>query len=76
MTAFESTVLRELAGLPETRRAEVLAYIRFLRIGLADQKTLRRRFAAALQGARSEARKRKVTQGVIDREIKAARARK
>jgi hypothetical protein len=29
MTTFKTTVLRELNDLPETRRAAVLAYIRF-----------------------------------------------
>ena len=31
MTTFENTILRELADLPEARRTDVLAYIRFLK---------------------------------------------
>jgi len=30
MTTFEHTLLREVATLPESRRADVLAYVRFL----------------------------------------------
>ena len=74
MTAFETTILRELADLSEQRRAEVLAYIRFLKIGLADEKNVRVRFVSALEEARAEARKRKITQKDIDEEIKAVRA--
>lgn len=73
MTAFETTVLRELADLPKSRRADVLAYIRFVKVGLADEKNIRVRFASALKEARAEARKRKITQKDIEEEIKAVR---
>ena len=73
MTAFETTVLRELADLPKSRRADVLAYIRFVKVGLADEKNIRARFASALKEARTEAHKRKITQKDIEAEIKAAR---
>ena len=73
MTTFETTILRELADLSEQRRAEVLAYIRFLKIGLADKKNVRARFASALEEARAEACKRKITQKDIEEEIKAVR---
>ena len=74
MTAFETTVLRELADLPKSRRSDVLAYIRFVKVGLADEKNIRARFASALEEARVEARKRKITQKDIEAEIKAVRA--
>ena len=76
MTAYETTVLRELADLPESRRTDVLAYIRFLKIGLADEKSVRARFASALEEARAEARRRKITKKDIEEEIKAVRAGK
>ena len=56
MTAFETTVLRELAALPKSRRSDVLAYIRFLKVGLADEKNIRARFASALEEARADAK--------------------
>ena len=73
MTTFETTILRELVDLPESRRTDLLAYIRFLKIGLADEKNVQARFASALEEARAEARKRKITQKDIKEEIKAVR---
>lgn len=44
MTSFEQTVLKELAALPQSRRSDVLAFIRFLKISLMDEEKLEREY--------------------------------
>jgi len=36
MTSFEQTLLREIATLPESRQADVLAFVRFLKVSLPE----------------------------------------
>jgi hypothetical protein len=73
MTTFETTILRELNDLPEARRADVLAYIRFLKLGLADEKALEKRFDESWKKVRVRAKKLKISQADITREIRAVR---
>ena len=37
MTKFEETLLQEVAGLPKNRRADVLAFVRYLKLSLPDE---------------------------------------
>jgi len=73
MTTFEQTLLREVSTLPESRRADVLAFIRFLKISLPDEDKIREDFKEALKDARATAKKYKITQEDIDAEIRAVR---
>jgi rRNA maturation endonuclease Nob1 len=73
MTAFEETLLREVATLPESRQADVLAFIRFLKISLPNEEKVREEFREALKDARATAEKYNITQADIDAEIRAAR---
>jgi len=73
MTSFEQTLLREVASLPESRRADVLAFVRFLKISLPDEEKLEREYDEAIQDARATAQKYNITQDVIDAEIRAVR---
>jgi hypothetical protein len=73
MTSFEQTLLREVSNLPESRQADVLAFIRFLKISLPDDKKIRQDFKYALKDARATARRRNITQADIDAEIQAVR---
>jgi hypothetical protein len=73
MTAFETTILRELADLPEARRPDVLAYIRFLKLGLADEKEVEKSFDGSWKKVRARAKKLKITQADINAEIRAVR---
>jgi len=61
MTTFETTILSELNDLPEARRANVLAYIRFLKLGLADEKRLEKRFDESWRKVRARTKKLKIT---------------
>ena len=73
MTAFEQTLLREVSTLPESRRADVLAFIRFLKIGIRDDGELEQEYDEAIKDARATAKKYNITQDVIDAEIRAVR---
>lgn len=76
MTTFEQTLLREVATLPETRQADVLAFVRFLKISLPDEEKIRREFKEALQTARATAQKLNITPEEIEAEISAVRNKK
>jgi hypothetical protein len=73
MTTFEQTLLREVSTLPESRQADVLAFVRFLKISLPDEEKIRDDFKEALKDARATAEKYNITQEDIDAEIRAVR---
>lgn len=73
MTNFEQTLLKELATLPESRRADVLAFIRFLKISIRDDEALEREYDEAIQDARATALKYNITEDDINAEIRAVR---
>jgi len=70
---LQEAILREIESMPEERQAEVLAYVRFLKIGLADKATVEREFDAALAAARQIAAQRGITEADIADEIRAVR---
>ncbi len=73
MTTFEQTLLREVSTLPEARQADVLAFIRFLKISLPSAERVKEDFKDALKDARETALKYNITQDDIDAEIRAVR---
>ncbi len=73
MTTFEQTLLREVSTLPESRQADVLAFVRFLKISLKDDGELEREYDEAIKEARATALKYKITEEDIDAEIRAVR---
>ncbi|GAB4539328.1 MAG: hypothetical protein Fur002_04260 [Anaerolineales bacterium] len=73
MTTFEQTLLREVSTLPESRQADVLAFIRFLKISLPDKEKIKADFKDALKDARETAQRLNITQEDIDAEIRAVR---
>jgi len=73
MSTFEQTLLREIATLPESRQADVLAFIRFLKISLPDKEKIRADFKEALKDAQETANRLNITQEDIDAEIRAVR---
>ena len=73
MTSFEQTLLEEVATLPESRRADVLAFIRFLKISINDDEALEREFDEAIKDARATAVKYDITEEDIEAEIRAVR---
>jgi rRNA maturation endonuclease Nob1 len=73
MTTFEQTLLREVSTLPESRQADVLAFVRFLKISLPNEEKVREDFKEALEDARTTAEKYNITQEDIETEIRAVR---
>jgi hypothetical protein len=73
MTNLEQVIMREIATLPESRLTNVLAYIRFLKLGLADDAEIDRRFDASWKRVRARAKKLKITPDEIEAEIRAVR---
>jgi len=73
MTTFEQTLLREISTLPESRQADVLAFIRFLKITLPNEEKISKDFKEALQDARATAEANNITQADIDAEIRDVR---
>ncbi len=73
MTTFEKTLLREVSTLPEARQADVLAFIRFLKISLPEKEKIKADFKEALQDAQETAKRLNITQEDIDAEIRAVR---
>jgi rRNA maturation endonuclease Nob1 len=73
MTTFEQTLLREVATLPESRQADVLAFIRFLKISLPDKEKIRSDFKDALKDAQETAKRLNITEADIEAEIRAVR---
>lgn len=74
MTELEQTIMLEISTLPETRRADVLAFIRYLKLSIpSDQLELEERFDKALQSIRARAREMNITEADIEAEIRAVR---
>jgi rRNA maturation endonuclease Nob1 len=73
MTSFEETLLRELSTLPESRKADVLAFVRFLKMSIPNEEQVKKDFEGALDDARATATKYNITEEDIDTEIRAVR---
>ena len=73
MTEFEQTLLKEVATLPESRRADVLAFVRFLKISLPDEEKIRTDFKDAPKDARATAQQYNITEDDFNAEIRAVR---
>ena len=71
----KDVLLKEIESLPESQQAGVLAYVRFLKIGLAEPPAVAARFADALADLRRQAGAQGITEAEIEAEIKAVRAR-
>lgn len=72
---IKEALLKEIETLPEDRQADVLTYVRFLKIGLAEPRQVETRFAEALASVRERAVAHGLTEAEIEAEIRAARAR-
>jgi hypothetical protein len=74
MTKLERTIMLEISTLPESRLEDVLTYVRFLKLGLADREEIEKRFDKSWKRVRARAKKMKITQADIDTEVRAVRA--
>jgi hypothetical protein len=76
MTKLEQTIMLEISTLPESQLADVLKYIRFVKLGLADSSEIEKRFDESWERVRARAKELNITQEDIDAEIRAVRAGK
>jgi hypothetical protein len=74
VTNFEATLLREVSALPQSRRSDVLAFVRYLRISLMDDEETERRYDTAICMIRNTAISCNITEEDIEEEIRAVRA--
>jgi hypothetical protein len=74
MTNLEQTIMLEISTLPETRYADVLAFIRYLKLSIPkEEKELEERFDKALKSIRARAQEMNITDEDIEAEIRAVR---
>ncbi len=71
---LKEALIREIETLPEDRQEDVLAFVRFLKIGLAETRPDDQQFADALTRARAIASERGITEQYIDAEIRTVRS--
>jgi hypothetical protein len=75
MTNFEQALLKEISTLPESRRADVLAFVRYLKLSIpVEDLEIEKRFERSLKSIRTRAKKLNITQEDIEAEIRAVRA--
>jgi hypothetical protein len=74
--SVREALLKEIDSLPENKQADVLAYVRFLKLGLGEPEQVRKRFQEALVEIRKEAAGRHLSEAEIEAEIRAVRAGK
>lgn len=72
--SVDPALLREIETLPEEQQADVLAFVRFLKIRFISEEELERNFSSALDRARTISEERGISESDIEDEIKAARS--
>lgn len=74
MSDIAQTIMREIESLPENRLANILAYVRFIKLGLdLDEKEIEERFERSWEQVRARAKKLNITPEDIEAEIRAVR---
>lgn len=75
MTTFEQALLQEVAGLPAARHADVLTFVRYLKLSIpSEELEIEKRFDRALQSIRSRVETLDITPEDIEAEIQVVRA--
>jgi hypothetical protein len=65
---IREVLISEISSMPEQRQRDVLSYVRFIKLGLADMKEVEDRFDAAVGRIRKTVKNR----GNIAAEVKSA----
>jgi hypothetical protein len=74
MSNLQQMIMLEISTLPEKRLADVLAFVRYLKLSIpTEEKDLEERFDKALQSIRARAEKLDLTDEEIEAEIRAVR---
>ncbi|MBK7896718.1 MAG: hypothetical protein IPJ90_17935 [Anaerolineaceae bacterium] len=74
MIDFEQTLLQEVAALPKSRYADVLAFVRYLKLSIpSEELQLEQRLDDVLEAIRTRSETQNITPDDIDAEIRAVR---
>ena len=73
---LKEMLLKEIESLPESQQADVLAYVRFLKIGLAEPAEIEARFSETLATLRRQNASNSLSEAEIEAEIRAVRDRR
>ncbi len=74
MIDFEQTLLQEVAALPKNRYADVLAFVRYLKLSISNEELqLEQRLDDVLQAIRTRPETLAITPDDIEAEIRAVR---
>lgn len=74
MIDFEQTLLQEVAALPKSRYADVLAFVRYLKLSIpSEELQLEQRLDDVLEAIRTRPETQNITPEDIDAEIRAVR---
>ncbi len=74
MTDLEKQIMLEIATLPEMRQADVLAFVRYLKLSIpGGQKEIEERFEQTLKSIRARAKEMNIIEADIEAEIRAVR---
>jgi hypothetical protein len=74
MIDFEQTLLQEVAALPKSRHADVLAFVRYLKLSIpSEELQLEQRLDDALEAIRTRPETQTITPDDIEAEIRAVR---
>jgi hypothetical protein len=77
MTDMEKAIMLEISTLPERRLADVLAFVRYLKLSIPpEERDLEERFDKVLKSIRARAEKMNITDEDIEAEIRAVRESK
>lgn len=75
MIKMEQALMKELEILPAARQADVLAFVRYLKLSLPGEKAgIEKRFGKALRSIRAKAKKLNISQEDVAAEIREHRA--
>lgn len=74
MADFVQTILQEISTLPESRHPDVLAFVRYLKLSIPDDKLeIEKRFGQSLKSIRERAAAMNITPEDIEAKIRAVR---
>jgi len=74
MVDFEQTLLQEIAALPQNRRVDVLAFVRYLKLSISKEELqLEQRLDNVLQAIHARTENSNISSEDIDAEIRAVR---
>ena len=76
MTEFEQTLLQEISTLPESRRADVQAFVCYLKLSIpGGELEIEKRFDKSLKSIRARSKRMNITQEEIKAEIRRGKSR-